>query len=396
MVHCGVRGVSRGFRGRILALQYFAMRINEGFNVNLSLLLITNSTQVGLLCINLRGASRIQDSVFTHSNYRMLERYMQGEVKCLEENWECGGSNVWVLFLKPAIKDACNISNLTVERTRISYGVNLRQTTVYLSSSAGLAVHIHPGLEDDIRITITKCYFMNNIGKKTAHLYLGIHSNCSILVKDSNFTYANRITEVDPMELVPMVHPDIGTLLFRVYWEYAIEVEVVLNDVCIAENVGGGLAVSFRLEFPQKNVQLRLKNVEVVHNFVVQDNIQVYGYFVRVEQHYMERSGLHTLLESVKISNNFILLQDENTWNQEQFGVTVALSICALSIMSTEVHFKQTEFCNNNIPAVYSCNSDLHFHGLNVFKNNTGRQCGGALVLKTVKCTYTNVLRSTF
>ena len=61
------------------------------------------------------------------------------------------------------------------------------------------------------------------------------------------------------MELVPMVHPDIGTLLFRVYWEYPIEVEVALNEVCIAENVGGGLAVSFRLEFTQKNVQLRLK-----------------------------------------------------------------------------------------------------------------------------------------
>ena len=73
IVHCGVRGVSRGFRGRILALQYFAMHINEGFNVNLSFLLITNSTQVGLLCLNLRGVSSIQDSVFTHSNSRLWE-----------------------------------------------------------------------------------------------------------------------------------------------------------------------------------------------------------------------------------------------------------------------------------------------------------------------------------
>ena len=40
------------------------------------------------------------------------------------------------------------------------------------------------------------------------------------------------------------------------------------------------------------------------------------------------------------------------------------------------------------MPAVYSYNSDLHFHGLNVFKNNTGRQCGGALVLRTVSQMY--------
>ena len=121
------------------------------------------------------------------------------------------------------------------------------------------------------------------------------------------------------MELVPVVHPDIGTLLFRVYWEYAIEVEVVLNEVCIAENVGGGLAVSFCLEFSQSYVQLRLRDVEVVHNFLIQ---QVYGYFVWFEQHFITHSGVHTFI-----------LQDENTWkfNQQQFGVTVALSICALS-----------------------------------------------------------------
>ena len=51
-------------------------------------------------------------------------------------------------------------------------------------------------------------------------------------------------------------------------------------------------------------------------------------------------------------------------------------------IIVTEVHFKQTGFFNNSIPAVYSYNSNLHFHEVNVFKNNTGRQCGGALVLR--------------
>ena len=35
------------------------------------------------------------------------------------------------------------------------------------------------------------------------------------------------------------------------------------------------------------------------------------------------------------------------------------------------------------MPVVYSYNSDLHFHGVNIFKNNTGRECGGALVLRT-------------
>ena len=46
------------------------------------------------------------------------------------------------------------------------------------------------------------------------------------------------------------------------------------------------------------------------------------------------------------------------------------------------MHFKQTGFFNNNIAGLYSYNSDLHFHGVNVFKNNTGGQCGGAIDLR--------------
>ena len=46
------------------------------------------------------------------------------------------------------------------------------------------------------------------------------------------------------------------------------------------------------------------------------------------------------------------------------------------------MHFKQTTFSNNSMRAVYSYNSDLHFHGVNVLKNNTGGHCGGGLVLR--------------
>ena len=88
------------------------------FNVSLSFLFITNSSQIGLLCINLLGISRIQDSVITHSNYRLLK----GKVDCSVDNWECCGSNLWVRFSNPLNKVA---SNFTVERTKISYGVNL-------------------------------------------------------------------------------------------------------------------------------------------------------------------------------------------------------------------------------------------------------------------------------
>ena len=101
IVKCGVQGLNIGFRKGELSFPYFALHISEGVNVRLSFLFITNSTQIGLLCINLLGTSGIHDSVITHSNYRLLEKYMQGEVECLEDNWECWGCNVWVVFFNP-------------------------------------------------------------------------------------------------------------------------------------------------------------------------------------------------------------------------------------------------------------------------------------------------------
>ena len=54
-------GVDRRLRG--LVFVYFALHIIEGIDVSLSLYFITNSTQIGLLCLNLLGTSGIQDSM---------------------------------------------------------------------------------------------------------------------------------------------------------------------------------------------------------------------------------------------------------------------------------------------------------------------------------------------
>ena len=142
---------------------------------------------------------------------------------------------------------------------------------------AGVTFNLTSGLEYDVHITIDKRCVVNNVQPHATHLYLGIFSSCTILVKDSNFTYANRITDGDPMELVPAVQPDIGILAIytsdQCSDEYgdtaAIDVEIVMNAVHIAENVGGGLHVSLVSKLPQGNIQLKLKGIAVVHNFLV-------------------------------------------------------------------------------------------------------------------------------
>ena len=49
---------------------------------------------------------------------------------------------------------------------------------------------------------------------------MAIGSNSTVLITDSNFTYANRITEDGPLELVPVVYPNAGSLMLK-YRRYA-------------------------------------------------------------------------------------------------------------------------------------------------------------------------------
>ena len=118
--------------------------------------------------------------------------------------------------------------------------------------------------------------------------------------KDSNFTHANRIVDGDPMELVPAVHPKVGTLALMVsdgYDTAAVDVKIVLNKVRIAENIGGGLYVSIVPQLSQSYIQLWLKEIEVIHNFLVEDNFQVYGYVVRFEELMTSAGDVYTSLE---------------------------------------------------------------------------------------------------
>ena len=383
MVYCGVQGAKSASLRDKLGFAYHALQMFERINVNLSYLFIINSTEVGLLCINVQGASSIQDSVFTLSNYRLLEKYMQVEVECSVDDWKCQGVNVWVFYSNPVFKITSNVSKFVVEKTKISYGVNLIPTDDSVSMSAGIAFHFNPGLEYDVRITIDKCNITNNIARYAAHLFVNILSHCSLLVKDSNFTYANRLTEGDPLELVPVVQPDMGTLILHILDYYngngsAIDVEIGIKQVHIAENVGGGLHTSFYPRLSQSYVQLKVLNVEVVRNYLIQTNLEFSGAVVQLNGHLKNAGGVYISLESVEISSNVFIYQDGNARNQEPLDVHIS----ALAVRNTEVHFKQTTFSDNSMPAVYSYSGDLHFHGVNVLRNNTGGHCGGGLVLK--------------
>ena len=139
----------------------------------------------------------------------------------------------------------------------------------------------------------------------------------------------------------------------------------------------------FFLQLSQSYSQLKVQKVEVIHNFLIH---HLYHAVLQFKGHLTNTGGVYISLESVDVSSNVLVNQDENTGCQEPFGVE-SNGISALAV-ATEVHFKQTTFSDNGMPALYSYNGNLHFHGVNVLRNNTGRHCGGALVLKMNSCIY--------
>ena len=319
MVSCGVKGEDIGYTDQMFKSQHYAMHILDGYNVNLNWLFITNSTQIGLLCTNALGNSSIQDSVFSYSNYKVLKKYMQGEVECSGDNWgQCRGSNIWIMFSQHVANPTdvpLFFTNFVVARTEISYGVNLKPINGILSNGAGIVINLNPRLGYNVYITITKCNFMNNIDKISAHLHLRIFSNCYILVRDSTFTYGNRMGEGDPMELIPVVYPEFGTILFGVRddggnWP-AVVATMVLSNVYIAENVGGGLYANLKAK--PGNIQLKLKEIKAVCNFLVYAHFLGAHFAFRVDGDITNPRGAHVYLESVEISNNYLEFGDEAT-----------------------------------------------------------------------------------
>ena len=67
MVYCGVQGAKSARLRDKLGSAYYALQIFDMVNVNLRFLFIINSTQIGLLCINVQGTSAIHAGLNNHS-----------------------------------------------------------------------------------------------------------------------------------------------------------------------------------------------------------------------------------------------------------------------------------------------------------------------------------------
>ena len=111
-----------------------------------------------------------------------------------------------------------------------------------------------------------------------------------------------------------MVQPDTGTLIILIRDYHSgngspIDVDIGIKQVHIAENAGGGLLVSLFPRLSQSYIQLKVQNVEVVPNFLIQNNFQFAGAVVQFKGHLTNAGGVYIFLESVEVSSNVLYIK---------------------------------------------------------------------------------------
>ena len=66
-----------------------------------------------------------------------------------------------------------------------------------------------------------------------------------------------------------------------------------------------------------------MQNIEVVNNFFIQTNFQFAGAVVQLNGYLTNAGCVYISLESVEISSNVLVYQDENTQNQEPLDIDI-------------------------------------------------------------------------
>ena len=198
---------------------------------------------------------------------------MHGEVDFPGEV-ESVGKNVWVVLEDDPIANYTKV-DFIIDRTEISYGVNLIPVPQLETKGAGDGIILLSHLRYDSTITISNCSFRNNFGSYSTHLSVGIYANSSVLVKDCSFTFANRINS----ELVQAIYPEQQTVSFRVIYDefvpsFIIDVTVTLTNISITENYDGGLGIISEREprVSQTNIHEMVKDMKIMSNFFLCHN----------------------------------------------------------------------------------------------------------------------------
>ncbi len=367
---------------------YVAMYILQSFDTRLERVLISDSFQSGLICIDCLGNTSISQSVITRSNYHLTDLPNVTSL-CSRDSYLCCGRNIWVEFTIPGALSTRIHHYFTVEETVISYGTDL-SVNRNLTCGGGMVVEaVFPPLYRRyfLHISILSSSFERNLGR---HLSVAVTAGhlVNISVKDCTFLAANGMSIVN---LVPFTSTPDGTVRFYLIRSFfsipsalaladngSNTVNIALTNISCTENFGGGIAViKDHLNKFDGQLHLTVRNSQVTRNYLLYDLCTFMSPAIALVG-LTQTSGLTAVLEGVQISHNYVAFSSE----VDQEGVCEYDRMYSLLTVNADIHLNSTTFLNNTVSALGAFGSEVHFHKHNIFRHNVG-VCGGALSLNT-------------
>ncbi len=363
------------------------MYIVQSLDTRLERLLISDSFQSGLLCIDCLGNTSIRQSVITRSNYHLTDLPNVTSL-CSRDSHLCCGRNMWVQFNFPGVLSTRTHHYFTVEETVISYGIDFSgSTNIVCGNGGGMLVEaLYPPLYQQyfLDINIQSSLFERNLGNHLSVSVIAGHS-LIILVKDCTFFAANELSMPKQIPLTSLFF--YGTVKFHLVRSFFSipsvlalaensnnTVNITLTNVSCTENLGGGILIaSDPLNRFDGQLHLIIQNSQVTINYLLYDPSTLMSPGITIQG-----SGSIAFLEGVQISHNSFAFSSK----EDQEGVLEYEEIYALLTVNAEIHLTSATFINNTVSALGSFGSEVHFHGHNIFRHNVG-VCGGALSLNT-------------
>ena len=370
-------------------IENMALFIASVYDLEMTNVMIQNSTGHGLLGVNILGNSTIRNSSVLYSNFHTYDVPLCDELPTEESHFICSGGNIGIGYadIPECPIDDPPVYSLSVESVLVTYGTNLVDSTVgsglaviMTQSSYGLQVHV-----DNVVATQNVAHY----GANLAFVMYEVVDNSSISITNTFSGYSN-----------PLFRPSVLTILTGsqfvgggLIYVHGSELPETFSPACgfqhshnqhdllsitdsqfVGNNavLGGGVGIQFgAMDSIDHVFQVRIENCTFTQN------IGSPGSALSILSVLNSLLVQFTINDCVFDSNIYPIAELPNSI--QQFELDLLNTVQLISVQ--DITFEDCRFADNMGTAVFALASTIRFKGEIEFSRNSGTNGGGLSLL---------------
>ena len=370
----------KGLQAAIFAVNIQQFQMDEA--------VINGSYGYGFLGINIIGDSSVANTLINSSNTNSLTDYCMNPRLTPAQGAKCLGGNALFVFNDyPDCPATINYYTLTVANSTFSHGLDpTGGFHEYISRGAGLGIIVSQKYYD-VHVKLINSTFTANtakvFGSNIYIILMIIATNSSVSIHSSQLMYGNSDNSDGPYSALVFFHGHFENSLgnskncsnlqqlvtncaYHCHLEQELRRQILLiEDSEFYSNAGGALYLVSLTSL----LDVRITYTVLIRNCTISKNYAIKGSAMFVS----DISSENTRLLEMTVENT--LFEDHTTLVETYLGTHSNIN---LIISVKRFTIKNCTFMNNNKSALMSYDSNIHFEGETIFKNNTARY-GGAI-----------------